>query len=41
MTRVEKDTLREESNFLNTLLKKDALREERGPRGKGHSDGRK
>jgi len=29
MDPVEKDTLREESNLLNTLLKKDALRDER------------
>ena len=37
----QKATLREESDFLNTLLKKDALREERGPRPKGHSTGGK
>ena len=29
MTPVEKDTLREESLFFNTLLKKNALRDER------------
>ena len=40
-THVEKDTLREENIFLNTLLKKDALREGRDPRRKGHSEGGK
>ena len=30
----------EESNFLNTLLKKDALREERDPGRKRHPEGR-
>ena len=37
---MEKDTLMEESNFLNTLLKKDALREERDPGRKRHPEGR-
>ena len=39
--RAPKDTQLEESHFLNTFLKKDALREERGPRPKRHSEGGK
>ena len=41
MTQVEKDTLREEKYFLNTLLKNDALREESDPGRKGHPEGGK
>ena len=37
----QKDTLREESYFLNTLLENCALRVERNPRRKGHSEGGK
>ena len=36
---IEKDTLREESNFSNTFLRFDALREETGPARKGHPEG--
>ena len=40
-TQVKKDTLREECYLLNTLLKNDALGEERDPRRKEHSEGGK
>jgi hypothetical protein len=37
----QKDTRREESSFLNTRLKKDALREKKDPLQKRHSEGGK
>jgi len=36
---LEKDTLREESNFVKYVSRKNAVREERNPGRKGHSDG--
>ena len=40
-TQVDKDSLREEDVFLNAFPKRDALREERDPHWKGHSEGGK
>ena len=37
----KRTTLRDGNLFLNTVLKKDALREERDPGRKGHSEGGK
>ena len=38
-THFEKDDVRGRKTFLNTFLQKDALREERDPGRKGHSEG--